>query len=448
MRLRTERYLIRSAIGRAAAAAYEWWMLFPVWLIAHGRGIPAVFEDAWPLGVVGLSLAAAFAGVWIQVRWQQLAAALAVAVGTGWLGGYGAWSAAAGVLVFAAAMQGFTVAQRYVSYAWTWTGVIVSFMASIAVHAVPSWKTLEFPVLAGGILNLATAFYDWNHRYLKDVSMAGENERRVPAELTRPNRLYLTVLIVAVLALAAGVGGWITGMIGWMLSEVRKLLLLLFGRSKAVEIQPTPEPLPPPPFQPQPQASEPGLFAKIFNVLVHLLAYTIMAALIGWGLWVLYRNRRRIWQALMRVLAMLLGGRTNPARQPHGFTDEESSLFSWEETLARLRKTRIGRMLSGKREPRFEDMSGNREKARFLYRRWLRVQADHGYRVRGDLTPSETARDVERWRIADDSSTRNPSLTAQDDQALIDLYYRVRYRDEEPTDDQVAAIRRSQEGAR
>jgi hypothetical protein len=113
--------------------------------------------------------------------------------------------------------------------------------------------------------------------------------------------------------------------------------------------------------------------------------------------------------------------------------------------MARFRKNRLGRWLSGKREPRLEDMPDNREKARFLYRRWLRSLADRGYRVQCALTPVETAQDVGEWRRKSPDAKAAPPLSPEEQKALIELYYLARYRNDQPSDEQLNDIRRNQD---
>jgi hypothetical protein len=443
MRPKTDRQLVRAGVGRAAAAVYECWMLFPVWLLANRFELPAVLHGQWLLAAVVVSLLAAAASEWWHVRWQKVLAAVVVAGAAVWLGG-GGW--AIGVLLFLAMLQGFTVISRYGHIGWLWTGVLISFIASVAVHAVPVWHHLAGPVLAGGIVNLVAALFHWNHQHLKAVSHADGDSRRIPAELTRHNRLYLSVILVCVLALAAGVGGWVTGILTHVFGIIGKLLRMLF-RSRTSH-EPPPQPIPEPPAAQFPQeSSEPSLFMKMLEFFATLLAYALIAVLVCWGLWALYRNRRVIWRTITRLLAFLLRSRVQTTPDGAGFIDEETSLFSLEETMARFRKNRLGRWLSGKREPRFEDMPDNREKARFLYRRWLRSQADRGYRVQRALTPAETAQDVEKWSRTRQETKAAPPLSPEEQKALIELYYLARYRCDEPSDEQLNAIRQSQ-GAR
>ncbi|MDB4868167.1 MAG: hypothetical protein JWR03_2500, partial [Cohnella sp.] len=182
MRPTTDRRLFRAAVGRAAAAVYECWMLFPAWLLANRLELPAVLLGQWLLVAVVLSMFAAAASEWWHVRWQKVLASAVIAGGAVWLGG-GGWAIVGGVLLLLAMIQGFTVVYRYGHIAWMWAGVLISFIASIAVHAAPVWHHLSGPVLAGGIVNLAAALFHWNHQHLKTVALADDDSRRIPAEL-------------------------------------------------------------------------------------------------------------------------------------------------------------------------------------------------------------------------------------------------------------------------
>jgi hypothetical protein len=444
MQPHTERRLVRAAVRRAWAAGYECWMLFPAWMLANRFELPAFLHGQWLLAAVVLSILAASSGVWWHVRWQKVLASVIIAGGVVLLGG-GVSAIGVGVLLGFAMLQGFTVVYRYGRVGWMWTGVLISFIASIAVQAVPVWQHLAGPVLAAGLVNLAAALYHWNHRHLKAISLAGHDSSRIPAELTRHNRMYLAVILLCVLALAAGMGGWITQILANVFGLIGKLLRMAFRSITSDEpLQPEPKPMPTP-IQIPGNPSEPSFFAKILDFLAVLFTYILIAVVVCWALWTIYRNRRVIWRTIKRFLNILLRSRGQEPPVGAGFIDEETSLFSLEETMGRLRKVPVGRWLFGKKEPRFEDMPDNREKVRFLYRRWLRMQVDRGYRMNGALTPSETEQDVQEWMRNHLNAKKTPPLPPEEQKVLIELYYLARYRDDQPSDEQLKEIQRTKD---
>ena len=106
------------------------------------------------------------------------------------------------------------------------------------------------------------------------------------------------------------------------------------------------------------------------------------------------------------------------AEADNGFVDQKESLLD----LAKLKENYLKRFQSIldsflKREQKWQDLSGNIEKIRFLYKYAIIKYAAAGYRFKSHLTPNELAKDALRWRNTSDSSMTE----------IADLYSATRY---------------------
>lgn len=209
-----------------------------------------------------------------------------------------------------------------------------------------------------------------------------------------------------------------------------------------------------PPAMPQPQMpvmepGEPSVWAQILDYLAYAVGIAILLAIVYVVLSRLYRHRRDLWEKWMAWMRKILRYRARTESVATGYTDEESSLFSWEETLQRMRNNRLGRLFARQTEPGYDQLPDNRAKVRYLYRQWLRDLAARGFEVKRYYTPLELKTDVESWsrreREKADKRRRSDSSSMQDRDALIELYYEARYRDREPAEEELEKVRRQQD---
>ncbi|WP_219640329.1 DUF4129 domain-containing protein [Cohnella sp. CFH 77786] len=433
---------VREAAVRAAAAAYELWMLLPLGLLAY-RNVPQLAEGVWPwmAAIAALSVCCAALSVHVLALWKQGALALLAAmVAWGIMHAEGSFSPLVPVLLAIAALQGFTIPYRCAKIGWFWTGVGIYFLASVLFRIVPGGERDPAFLTLGGLACLTVAFFAVNRLHLRIIALSTDDPRRVPADLKQHNRLFVAAILGGILLLSAGLGGW---MIRGLKSAVRALIvgfLSLFSGGGDPIRPPQSGPATPPPPMELPPAKEPGWFAQLLDQLLPYLAAAVCAALLGWGLYRLYRLGGGRWKRWLSRMAEWLGRSAN-APAAAGYTDEQSSVFSWEETLGKLRGGRIGRLLARRWEPGWDELPNNLERARYLYRVWLRAHTRDGYPAAPHLTPRETVQDAKRWRQSRDKrASRSDADSAMDERRLIDVYYKSRYAEEEPTAEELAAV--------
>ncbi|WP_123041610.1 DUF4129 domain-containing protein [Cohnella candidum] len=441
---------VLSPLRPVLAAAYELFMLLPIWLLAlHSPYLNAEIANKWAAAGVLLSLIGAASSPRVRMLWKRIAIGMLAAAGAGGLlihaygSSFGAYTGC--LLLFAAAMLGFTVANRYRRQGWYWTAVGVYFLASAILHFVPEWKGDASFLTFGGFVCLAIALFAVNGLHLHGVTLSENDRGRVPSDLKRHNRRFLVAMLVLLALLPAGAGGWLFRLLR---GAIRGFFAILAALLPKGEPQPTPPPETeaPPPQMEMPPTKEPGWFLRLLDHVLPYFVLAALAALLIWGIYRLYRDHKGFLRRWLEGMARWLRRPGREAESP-GFTDEQSSLFSWEETLGRLRKSRIGRLLKANREPGWKDLTRNRDRIRYLYRKWLREQTAGGYPASPHLTPRETALEVENLRRPERHSRLSRGDKAEWDEArLIDTYYKARYAEEEPTDEELKAVRGTYRG--
>lgn len=393
-----------------ASNAFELLLLLPVWLALFGWLAPYGAEAAW----LALAPAASFLGVaagrWLGRRWQQLAvAAMAAAAAAYAAASAGAdWRvvAAAGAVGGFAPLQGMTIGERASDARWHWAGLGLYFVAAVLFPRLDALQASVPLLTAAGAVCLAVA-------------------------LRRHNRLLMGALLLVAAGLTAAFGNAFGKLLYALLRGL--FALLPAGEPEA----PPPAEAPPPPAMeglPEP-AGEPGLLFLILDILGYAVgALAALALLTALGIW-LYRHAGSALRAWLRRLASFLA---RPTRAPEeaAYTDEESGVFSWEAVGRRMRDTWIGRLLSREREPRWEELRTNRDRVRWLYRSWLRAAAGAGHAPSRASTPREAAEAAAR------AGERRPGAAAAGVQALAELYDRVRYGEEDASDEAVERLRR------
>ncbi|MDU0332874.1 hypothetical protein RW092_22135 [Paenibacillus sp. 3LSP] len=485
-------YLVQ-ALRLGLACLMEYVLLLPAWILF------AVFLRPPELPITGLgllpllSLAGVLPGGRLRKLWQRGAVSLALgagytaaAVAFAWTGGASALgfgdaasasqeSALAStaiallqtVALFAAgvfcSLQGLTVRNRQGHFRTYWVGLGLYFLAGIFYPRIEALQATVPLITWAGVFSLAMALFVTNHQFLRYSSQSGDSGERLPAGLRRHNRLFVGVIVIAAVLLAAGVGRWIGDL---LMALIRAVVSWLLRKPKK------PEPLDPPgveapPMEPmlQVESQDSDWLVRILDYAFYVFGGLLMAALLGFALYWLYKNAGGIWRKAMDRLLALLRRESAPAEQA-AFRDEETSLFTWESALQGWRKIGERLLRTGKPPERWEEMKDNRERVRYLYRLFLRKEHEQGYRIQPHLTPRETVEEIKqeaarqaeaaklaragkRKRLvgtgggtteAAEAAVRQELESTAD--PLLQLYYGTRYGEETPGDEEVVELRR------
>ena len=413
------------------------WIAFGVWL---GRaGEPAVLAWFPPIGSL---LGAVCCAARPLRRWLQLAAGLpfaaaGAALAVSALGASGLFAAAAGALLYFGWVQGVTVSDRIGDTKWQWLGLILYFAAAI-VYSQAEMFAGAVPLLTWlGAASLVIALFVANGLFLNAAAYSNRRDA-VPGVLRRHNRLMIGGVLALIVLLTVLFGN----AFGKLLIAVIRALLSLLPRGTE-EAAPPDSPEPEIAITPFPPPEEGGVRTMILDFIFYALGTIVIVALLYLvGRW-LYKNGGETIRYWMDRLLSFLARQRRPAAEEAGDTDEETDVFSWETVAKRFQGTWLGRLLMRNRDVKWEDLGTNRERVRWLYRRWLLEAVESGYEPRRAMTPRETAEDVRAWRS--ERAAKGSRLFGRGDgaaggsggaggagdgtggEALADLYDRVRY---------------------
>jgi len=440
---RNWRGFVRAAARRWIAGWYELLMLLPVWLPLWHYGLGGLQVGGWLPLLPLFTFAGGAIALFARVLWIAGAAALLLSGGLFAALGFRPDGALGFAFGLAGMLMGATADRRSRSIPWYWAGVGLYAAGSIAFPYDARLAAHGRLLAAAGTVCLAVALLATNRAHLRYVAMADGDAPAVPSMLRRHNRIFVAALLAAALVLAAGLGSWIGRVLHDAVAGAFRLLAALLDRAPA----PPPEPSAPaaPPPMPLPPQGEPSRFSRIMDIALYALGWTILAAGAAWLAYRLYLSGGLLRRWIGRLIALLAGSGRSPASD--GYTDEEEVVFRWEEVRQRWRDSRIGRLRFGRREPGWNELADNRERVRYLYRRWLRGHTARGYEAKRHLTPLETERDVARWEAA--ASGRGGRSQAAlgggapeeaSPSPLIRLYYKARYGEKPVSDEELARL--------
>jgi hypothetical protein len=410
------------------SAFIDWLLLLPVWLLLQTYLQSGEAAVRWiyilPLLVAG--------GVLLRHKcgrlWKQLLAALLLGVLAGLLS---STLTLLGIPLVAGAAVcaylGLTTASRVNRFRIYLTGITLYFIASIAFSRITELQPNVSVLTWSGSLCLVLALIDSNSSHLRYSSL-NSDAARLPEGLRRHNRLYLAGFIILAAILAAG-GGKAAGMLLW--NAVRFFFSWLSRIFSGSDEAPPPEETPPEMIQefPAAEAGEPGILAAILNIGLYIVVAAIVLAVLYYGVRWLYRNTGGMLRRALDWLLTLLR-RESPAAAA-GYQDEETSLFTWEQTVQDFRDYLRSKLTPASRRDRWEGVDGSQARIRWLYRHWLRAKHTEGYEVKAYLTPQETAADVAAWSEGQKRQRRRSGSEGQAYDRLLGLYNKARYADEE-----------------
>lgn len=447
---------MRPAAVQIGAGLFGTLLLAPLWITLGAwlawAGEPAA---AAALGPLGSLLGAVVCAARPLRRWVQLLLALALGAGgvafcSAVLGASPLAALPAGAALLYGFLQGVTVAERIGDTRWQWFGLLLYFAAAILYSQVELFAPAVPLLTWSGAASLAIALFVANGVFLTAASYSNRRGA-VPGALRRHNRL----LLGGVLALIALLTALFGNAFGKLLYAILRGLLSLLPRGEEGEEAPE-EPAGPNLERPPLPPPEPGgERAMILDFIAYALGTLIMLGLLFLAARWLYRNGGERFRSLVERILSFLRRQRAPDAEEAGYTDEETGVFSWDTVGRRFRDTWLGRLFARGRETKWEDLRTNRERIRWLYRRWLTGAAESGYEVRRALTPRETAADVLAWQAergkgrglfgrgaAGESSAAGAAGSGgAGAETLAELYDRVRYGDADVSDGDVRRAR-------
>ena len=303
----------------------------------------------------------------------------------------------------------------------SWIGLVLylifSYLFTRGNMLVPY---LPLYTLAGSVFIIATVFA-LNHRAMEKAMPAQGGVIPLPVRMIKQNRWLIALMTVVVLVIglfreieeavvtaAAAVVDWFLG-----------VLEAVYGSMRQVTLEQGTMPL-----LPEEGTANP-FWEKVLTILLYIVAGAIGLFMIGVLSVMVWKGLRRLFRALRE----LLGRRGESVEQ--GYIDKRESLWDMgrmaRRTLARTRKWLRSRFTP---RERWADMSDNRQRVRFLYRRYIRRAMAAGFHPDPAATAAEALAAAQGY--AGDGSLPD---------ALAGLYTAARYGDVQPTDADIATVR-------
>lgn len=435
-------YIIRT-LKLCLSCLGEFVVLMPLYLAAVILLSPRFLPLGWMLTLPFISFLGAAMHGYVSVLWKKLGIAILIGAACAviFLGtGAGGLSSLVGLGAALFALQGMTAASRVGEARLYWFGTALYFVAGIAYSRIALLREELGLITWLGAACLGIALFVTNYEYLRYTTLANKSASPLPRGLRRHNTFFIVIILGLIVLFAAGVGR----SIGHMLLEIIRHIVAWITRSSGEPEAPRSAEVQEPPIMFIPEGvQKPSLLSQILDLLFYVIGGAVVAAIVAFALYWLYRNAGGFWKrSIDRLLALLR--RQDQAGESASYRDEESSIFSWEEKRQKWGQWRDALAWFGKRQERYEDMHNNQERVRFLYRRFLLARLNEGCEWKPGLTPLEMNRDM---LLHDDKKKDQRRKSGQADhkaaiEPLIKLYYRVRYGGQEPGDEEVADIRR------
>ena len=386
--------------SRFAAFWMDTWALFPialtVWL--------AVFPSMAPYAFAGILMGAYVLGLVLRSllirknRLPTLAVSLAACIGLGLLLGTGIGSVIGIVLLsFAAVCRGILVAEQPLRNvfprAYCFTALIIYFFAWLLYGRMIALKEYQSYILYAGLIAIPSILYLINSDVLMQASRAELKESSSMPVVKRNNRIIMAITLIAGILIAgyntlkdAFVNALKTAFL-FLIGILDRLMNLLYSPMQGGETPgegQTPQ-LPP---------AEPAKSSPFWDMVVMIIGYLIAAALLIGFLILLVRMLIKLFRRLAELLKrwMSEGGRPDEA---YGYSDEKENLIDWQSirhSYAEGIKDWIERTF--RNEPKWSQLTDNRQKIRYLYRHLILRSIAAGYAFRASRTPDETIRDL------------------------------------------------------
>lgn len=415
--------------------------LLIVWLISltlcYGAGslLLAISEKLISSNRVTRLCLALLIGILLSGGLLAVCGAIATASGASWQ----AWWPALAIFGSIAAYRGMN--ERLHSWPIMFTGstMMIGIFGYLALQLAQFWliplQQYSIWMTAGGIIALIVYFFMVNERLMQRETDQTGQHRPISASLEafkRQNRWMLALLLLPVIAI--GFIRQITQGIEWAVRSLVQLLLsLMTGREAETPASQQPEASPPPAFPPVEQKDPAPWLVWVENVLKVVIIIIVIAVIglaVYWLLRVVYRLSRAFLAKMAERSAERLGAE-------QGYTDEVESLMTlnkWQDGWRLRRKSKRG-------EPavKWEELTGTRERIRYLYSRWVKRSISKGYLYQAHLTPRETVEELVKWQ-ATAKGTEMDSYSEIERQQLIKLYEEARYKEEEPQEEAVNAL--------
>lgn len=265
----------------------------------------------------------------------------------------------------------------------------------------------------GGMLTLIFCLFIFNNSNVSKESYSDSSSGApVSRSIVRQNRVLVT--IVAIIALLVSSISWIGEMVSRLYNSFIELLRRLLATSSEDQ-----QPITTPEEEPSnnlvmPPPDDPSWLMQLLEKIVMFVGGIISIILVIWLGYMLLRKLPFIAKLIEQWLQRL-SRKERMSATDAGYEDEIEQV-EHERGSSRLRRWSAS-MFKGRTEDMWDKLPDNAARIRDLYRHALLRRERHGYSAKPQLTPRETAVELQHNQGQADSLP----------QPLVDLYERARY---------------------
>lgn len=252
-------------------------------------------------------------------------------------------------------------------------------------------------------LNIIVSLIFMNFKQLKYAALSGTSDFSPPAGMIRRNIAMVALILILLFSISYFRNiresiTWLWNAITGAISSILAYLSALLRGDNAEPALPIPEDMLPPDLE-APLRDVNPIWLAIIEFISTILLFAIILAIALLLLKSFYLLLRAVIRSLFQYNK---NDSWDSSGEDSGFEDQKESLLD----LAKLKDGYLNRLRAImdaflKREKKWQDLSGNIEKIRFLYKYTIVKYAAAGYRFKTHLTPAESAKDAALWKKSD-----------------------------------------------
>lgn len=443
--------VLRHLRSRALPALSEWFLFLPVWFTLS----ILIFGDKGPgpmiaaLGMAAVVVMGAMmrtlvrtGKVWLFVIFIVICT---VAAGVGWPGPLVERVVAAvlaGVFFTRATMYGSRSWEQLIQVRVTWVCLILYFVGYFFYSKAPLLQPYHDTFTICAIIALAIVLILTNTMHVTATSLAQDQDDKATVRpILRTNRLYLIVIFVVIIGISLYDQIWtyLSDSLSRLLSMIR---LPSFGSDNPVQEQDIPGNLI---LEGSPD-SNPVRNNSFVEQLVKWVTIVFILAILVAAIFYAIKGGRILYR---RLLALL--GKKVEEQEDTGYVDEKESLLDKAAKDNRRLFKEMWRRLT-EREPKWNDLTNNRERARFLFRKWLQRMRNSGLELKQQLTPREIFQEASLHELqgagqsgkrSDGRAMQRDAASSRSHEASLIAYHKARYAppDTEPSTEEIEQMR-------
>jgi hypothetical protein len=428
----------KFVISEAAALWTDVWSAFPIALSV----CLAAFPQRNPYVGIGLLAGVYAAGMILRSllirksRLPSVVLSLIACIGSGLLF---SGSTAGGILF---ALLSLAVACRAIlttdlpfptvfPRAYCFVSLLIYFLAYFLYGRIVVLRPYQSAVLYAGLIAVPTHLHWINSDVLKKASREELKDSSSLPAVKRNNRIITAVTLAIGLLLASyhtlkdAVLNALKSAYFFLLRIFRRIMSLLDtgnpGREPEGEGR-----------APQLPPAGPAKFSPFWDQAVRIIGYVLAFVLMAGFLIFLVRMLIRLLRRFARWIRRWLAEGSRQEETPD-YRDEKESLLDWQavrRSYADSIRDRMDRLF--RREPGWDQLTGNRQRIRYLYRHLVQRSIRNGYEFHASRTPDETIRDL----------AGSGRLKKNLQSLLKRLYGTARYGNGTISDDEVHALKK------